>query len=260
MTHSESPVTVKEFPIDTYDIKSVDRKLSSPFVKHGCTFCDVGGMGGIDAIPFVEAGAHGILLDILPDALRRGHNETKKLKIKNISFVCGSATALPFSTGTFDLVTSFSVIDHLPSKIDAREAIREFSRVTKRNGHVVVTIPNKLFLLGTIMMGAKLFIQPDAFFEQRFTPKELISYFNEFGLNILKYDSKNPVIIGESIVENNMPAIVGKIPPRFLTPLFGLGIKILQLSEKLGLRLLGARFGVAGIKSGVMDVPVSSVN
>ncbi|MGA3291486.1 MAG: class I SAM-dependent methyltransferase [Candidatus Bathyarchaeia archaeon] len=249
MVHNNRPVTLIDFPPDTYDIKSIDRKLSSVFIKPGCTFCDVGGSGGIDAIPFAEAGAQGVIIDIDTKSLKRGRDKTKQIKLHKISFICASATALPFSTETFDLVTSFSVIDHLPSKTDAREAIKEFSRVTKHNGHVVVTIPNKIFFLGTIMMASKKFLQPDSFFEQRFTPKELISYFSEFGLKITNYDSKNPAIIGQSIIAHNMPKIVRKIPSRMLTPLFGLGIKILHLSENFKLHLLGARFGVASVKT-----------
>lgn len=211
-------------------------------------------MEGIDAIPFAKAGANGIVLDILPGVLKRGLDRARKLRLYNLDFLCASATALPFKTESFDLLTSFSVIDHLPSKTDAKKAIKEFSRVTNRNGHVVITIPNKLFLLGTLMMMFKMFLQPTSFFEQRFTPKELILWCNEFGLKIITYDSKNPAIIDEGIMENNMPKFVHKIPPSILTPLFSLGIKLLRLSEKFELYLLGARFGLAAVKKRITPI------
>ncbi len=235
---------------DYYAIKEIDRKLSSPFVKPGCLFCDVGGARAIDAIPFAAAGAEGICLDISTIFLNTGRKKVKRFGLsQKIDFVCASATSMPFAEGAFDLVTSFSVIDHLPSKIEARKAIMEFSRVVKQGGHVVVTVPNRLFLLGTVMMAAKSLLQRESFFEQRFTPKELLLYFIEHGLQPVRYDSKNPTFVGNSILERNVPGAILKLPARFTSHLFNIATKIFRAEEtSFRLRLLGARFGVASVK------------
>lgn len=234
---------------DYYEVKTVDRKLSSAFISSNCLFCDVGGNAGGDALTFVAAGAQGVCLDIDLKPLHDGRRRAKKAKLTNVSFIRASATDLPFPSEIFDAVTSFSVIDHLPSKTKAYLAIREFSRITKRRGHVIVTVPNRLFLIGTAMMAAKMFLQPESFFEQRFTPKEMVLHSAECGLQTVNYDSKYPTIIGETIIEHNLPKIVQRLPPSLVLPLFNLAVRIFQIAEgDLKLRLLGARFGLAAVK------------
>jgi SAM-dependent methyltransferase len=55
------------------------------------------------------------------------------------SYRQASAEALPFEDESFDLVTCQTVLIHVP---DARKAIREMVRVTKRGGLVVASEPN----------------------------------------------------------------------------------------------------------------------
>lgn len=58
--------------------------------------------------------------------------------------VGGDALELPFASGSFDLVTCFQVIEHLPS---VRTALDEALRVLRRPGYLVVGIPNHASLL-----------------------------------------------------------------------------------------------------------------
>lgn len=58
--------------------------------------------------------------------------------------VGGDALELPFADDSFDLVTCFQVIEHLPS---VRTAIGESLRVLRRPGYLVVGIPNHASLL-----------------------------------------------------------------------------------------------------------------
>jgi SAM-dependent methyltransferase len=58
--------------------------------------------------------------------------------------VAGDALQLPFAAGTFDVVTCFQVIEHLPS---VQMAIDESLRVLKRPGYLVAGIPNHASLL-----------------------------------------------------------------------------------------------------------------
>jgi len=52
--------------------------------------------------------------------------------------VCGSALALPFCDGAFDVVGAFDVIEHLDPEADA---IAELARVLKRGGRMLVSVP-----------------------------------------------------------------------------------------------------------------------
>lgn len=58
--------------------------------------------------------------------------------------VGGDALELPFADGSFDLVTCFQVVEHLPS---VQTAIVESLRVLRRPGYLVVGIPNHASLL-----------------------------------------------------------------------------------------------------------------
>lgn len=166
-----------------------------------------------------------------------------------IDFVRASATNIPFKNSIFDMVTSFSVIDHLPTKKNAFQAIKESYRITKPHGYVILTFPNKLFFIGTILMKIKQMVQPETFFEQRFTPKEVCKVFESYGLSVLRYDSKYPTEIGNAVLEYNLPKIFQKIPKNLLKPSLLLTEKFFRFIEiSFPLKLLGARFGCLGQK------------
>jgi SAM-dependent methyltransferase len=55
----------------------------------------------------------------------------------------GSALALPFEDASFDLLTAFDVLEHID---DDHAALREFHRVLRPNGYLLVTVPAYRFL------------------------------------------------------------------------------------------------------------------
>jgi ubiquinone/menaquinone biosynthesis C-methylase UbiE len=63
----------------------------------------------------------------------------------NLDFHNESITALPYADNTFDLVTSFDVIEHIE---DDAKAVDELIRVTKYGGRIVTTVPTFMFLWG----------------------------------------------------------------------------------------------------------------
>jgi len=235
---------------DYYEIKQVDRMLSYSAIKSSYAFCDVGGGAGIDALPLSFVASFGICLDIDRVALKKGKKNSRTIMISHkIDFVRASATNLPFQNSAFDVVTSFSVIDHLLTKKNAFQAIEEFSRITKPHGYVILTFPNRLFFIGTILMKIKQMAQPETFFEQRFTPKEVCKVLESYGLTVLRYDSKYPTEIGNAVLEYNLPKIFQKIPKNLLKPALLLTEKFFRFIEiSFPLKLLGARFGCLGQK------------
>ena len=237
-------------PYDYFQVKAIDWQLSSPHIKENVFFCDVGGSSGTDDFPYIKAGAKCVCLDLDKKVLRDGVRKARATKLLgNIDYVQGSATHLPFRPWTFGLTTSYSVIDHTPNKKAAYQAIDEMARITKRNGHVVITVPNQLFILGTFMMAMKIFIQTDVFFEQRFTPKEMQRQCSKASLQVTKYGSKNPLLIGRSILRNNVPQLFQKLPIAFLRGVCHLAEELFKIAdEHLPLQLLGARYGVDCVK------------
>lgn len=56
-----------------------------------------------------------------------------------VTFVSGDATALPFADATFDAVTMFDLLEHVP---DHEQAVAEAYRVLKPGGYLLVSTPS----------------------------------------------------------------------------------------------------------------------
>jgi ubiquinone/menaquinone biosynthesis C-methylase UbiE len=59
---------------------------------------------------------------------------------RGVRFVCGDATDLPFADETFDVVTMFDLLEHVP---DDRQAAREAFRVLRPGGFLLLSTPNE---------------------------------------------------------------------------------------------------------------------
>ena len=83
------------------------------------------------------AGEHGRIaaIDFSPHALQfaRTHPSAKQ-----VSLLQGDALHLPFADASFDIVTMFDVLEHLP---DDRRALSEVHRVLKPGGRYVWSVP-----------------------------------------------------------------------------------------------------------------------
>lgn len=60
-----------------------------------------------------------------------------------LKFIIGDVTKLDLKDECYDVVVSFSTIDHIPGKGDRIKALSEMCRVLKRGGYLVVTVPNR---------------------------------------------------------------------------------------------------------------------
>lgn len=96
----------------------------------GLRVLDVAAGTGTSAREWADAG-----VDVVPLDFSQGMVQQGKLQNPDLPFVVGDATALPFADATFDAVTiSFG----LRNVVDTDAALREFLRVTKPGGHVVI--------------------------------------------------------------------------------------------------------------------------
>ena len=232
-------------PKDYYSIKEVDRRLSYMTIKPFFIICDVGGAAGIDLLSMSKMGAQGTLVDINRDALRAGKRMARGCDMSSkVNLIRASATELPFRDEIFHLVTCFSVLDHLSCKDLAYKAICEFSRITQRFGFTSITVPNELFLIGTFTMKIIQYTQHNAFWEQRFSPRELEKMIIRSGLKPLIFESKYPTNIGSHIILHNFPEVVQKMPRAAVSPIFLLAEKIFRVMNRFScLRIFGARMG-----------------
>jgi len=81
-------------------------------------------------------------LDLSPESLALGRRLAQSASplAGSVSFVEGDLHEMPFQAGCFDVVLSDSVIEHLH---DPAAALREFHRVLRPQGVVVLSVPNR---------------------------------------------------------------------------------------------------------------------
>jgi SAM-dependent methyltransferase len=150
------------------------RRIISSFVREICSrikssrpkILDVGCGTGANLVMLGEFGeAHGI--DVSQDAL----SFCRERGLKNVEH--GAAEDLPFEDGTFDLVTALDVVEHLD---DDAAGLREFRRVLRPDGRILLFVPAFMFLWG---------VQDDvSHHRRRYTLPELLKVVREAGFEI----------------------------------------------------------------------------
>ena len=111
-------------------------KFAAQFVA-GKTVLDFGSGEGYGASLLAARGAtHVSGIDISPVAIEHARN---KYLQQSIDFVCADCLSVPFKDNSFDLVTSFEVIEHLT---DHEGYLGEACRLLKENGTLIISTPN----------------------------------------------------------------------------------------------------------------------
>jgi ubiquinone/menaquinone biosynthesis C-methylase UbiE len=103
------------------------------------------GSGGI-AVSFAEEGELAVGLDIKNKFGNAGRKLASERGTRNASFVQGDGTGLPFASGSFDLVLSHSVIEHVDS---AERYLGECHRVLRPGGVLFLQTPPHLSFAGS---------------------------------------------------------------------------------------------------------------
>jgi len=103
---------------------------------------DIGCNWGRWSISAARSGYHVIGIDPNIDAILAAKRVCNQLNISSIHFVVADARWLPFAAKTFDIVFSYSVLQHL-SKDNVRKCLREVRFVLKEDGKSLIQMPNK---------------------------------------------------------------------------------------------------------------------
>jgi SAM-dependent methyltransferase/uncharacterized protein YbaR (Trm112 family) len=91
-------------------------------------------------------------------------------------FVVGDARFLPFATGTFDVVFSYSVIQHF-SRVDALQALGEIARVLRLGGESFIQMANALGIRSLYHLARRGFRDGQEFEVRYWRPTELTKAF-----------------------------------------------------------------------------------
>ena len=129
---------------------------------------DCGCGTGYNLATLLQPYGRAFAFDLTPDALRRARASGRPL-------VRADMEHIPFRSGSFDLATSFDVVQSVP---DDRKALHEMARVLKPGGHVVLNVTALELLRGD---------HSDVWNElRRYTPQAATQLIEDAGLQVAR--------------------------------------------------------------------------
>jgi ubiquinone/menaquinone biosynthesis C-methylase UbiE len=224
-------------------VSSMDRRLLKGEPIKGKKILNVGcGNHIFDDICLAMKGADIVGIDYSHEAVKKAKEKLKIAKkrhlINNIKIKVehGDGRNLKFKDNYFDIVTSYSAIEHMPSRKDRLKMVKEMARVTKRGGVVVITVPNYLNFPTTFLSGRTYKRIKE--FEYRYTPSELKKILIANNLKIEKFDAESVYVIDKRLIETRLP-LLKFIPPLFFKPLSWMlwTFNAVPLFKKFGMRM-----------------------
>lgn len=159
---------------------------------------DVGCNWGRWTIAAAQKGYKPTGIDPSLDAVLAARRISRQLGVE-ANFVVGDARYLPFATDSFDVVFSYSVLQHF-SKENVRISLDEIARVLKTSGKALIQMPNKYGVRSFYQQCRRGFSEGEGFDVRYWTPTELLKTFTEkfgktkmsvdcyFGLGVQKSD------------------------------------------------------------------------
>jgi ubiquinone/menaquinone biosynthesis C-methylase UbiE/uncharacterized protein YbaR (Trm112 family) len=142
----------------------------------GKRFLDIGCNWGRWCVAAARLGYRPVGLDPSLGAVLAARRVTEQLGLE-VEFVAGDARFLPFTESTFDVVFSYSVIQHF-DKGAARESVAEIGRVLRPQGRSLIQMPNKLGLRCLFHQLRRGFREPVKFEVRYWTIPELRHLFS----------------------------------------------------------------------------------
>ena len=131
--------SLTRFPIPQETLAEVCPPGGQPGV-----FLDVGSHWGRWALAAASLGWRAVGLDPSLRAAIMGRRIAQMLSL-DVAFVAGDARCLPFKPESIGIIFSYSVLQHM-SRHDVGVVLREIRRVCRRDGRVLVQMPNRFGL------------------------------------------------------------------------------------------------------------------
>lgn len=143
-----------------------------PAVSPGGRLLDVGGGAGqLAHLLAVKLDAHATVVDPTPEMLDH------VLLDDRVSAVAGTAEALPFADSSFDALVVTDAFHHFR---DQRGAVREFARVVRNGGIVVVLdLDSRPVVMRLVAIAERLVGEPAGFM----SPEEMCEFMAHQGIN-----------------------------------------------------------------------------
>ena len=147
---------------------------------------DIGCNWGRWTIAAARAGYRPIGIDPSFEAIVAARRIARQLGA-DVRYLVADARRLPFPDGTFDVVFSYGVLQHL-SKADAAVAVGEIARTLKIGATSLVQMPNAFGLRNVMQLARRGFREGDRFDVRYWRPAELLRAFSVIGPTTLSTD------------------------------------------------------------------------
>lgn len=189
---------------------------------------NVGCFEPIDEMHFAHRVRSWTAIDVNPDAIavaqRIVRQELAAGLHERLRFKVEDATRTSFPDASFDIVASFSTIEHIPGPENRRAALREMVRVLRPGGHLVVTVPNRYSTFVFAHLRNRR-TQSDYGYSYLYSPLELKREVRDLGLRIARFSSEWRGLLV-------MPSFMPRPLKDLLFPLVYLGERIGCLARK----------------------------
>lgn len=108
-------------------------------VRKSDILLDVGCASGFHLFKLAKQVAEGYGVDIAREFINQANKEKERLDVDNIYFVESNLEKLPYLDNNFDKIICAEVLEHV---IEEDLSILEIKRVLKKDGTLVITVPN----------------------------------------------------------------------------------------------------------------------
>jgi SAM-dependent methyltransferase/uncharacterized protein YbaR (Trm112 family) len=143
---------------------------------NGKTFLDVGCNWGRWSIAAAKKGYMVVGFDPSLDAIRAARRVAQQIGV-DVQYLVGDARYLPFRNDVFDVVFSYSVLQHL-DKTKVRESLASIHGVLTSSGRCLIQMPNQYGLRSLYKQLRRGFQAPKEFDVRYWTPREMVRDFS----------------------------------------------------------------------------------
>lgn len=143
----------------------------------GKRLLDIGCNWGRWCISAAQKGYQTIGIDPSLEALLAAQEVANQLGV-SATYVVADCRHLPFADHTFDVVFSYSVLQHL-SRADVQTTVKDMARVLKPAGQSLVQMPNAFGLRNLFLQAEQRFRDPGGFGVRYWSKSQLSELFNQ---------------------------------------------------------------------------------
>ncbi|MBP9760720.1 MAG: class I SAM-dependent methyltransferase [Candidatus Magasanikbacteria bacterium] len=123
-----------------------EKKIFEKYLSSNHTILDIGCYVGRVSFVLCRQVSNVTGIDVSDESIKEAQRIQEKNGIQNTTFLCASATNIPFSNSTFDAVLfPYNTLECIPGTEQRKKSLEEALRVMKQDGNVLFSIHNKFF-------------------------------------------------------------------------------------------------------------------